>query len=516
LKHELHRQRRGLEIRQLGRDEMGPWGKRRTLRGIEAIRGFIVCDTAATEVQIIINGLPMHRQDVRGPFPVDRQDEGVFGKYVFNIWLDFSIFSHGLHRLEVRVVGEAGEMESAHEDVVIASAVLESAYPHSDGLIAPCRDDPRPLEEQVRMRPNQVHQARREIFPKGVRNILVARTDQLGDMVASIPAMRRLRQLLPDAHIVGLLTAANADFARTLDVFDEVITVDFPDDPIERRRLMPLEEQEVLRRRLATYAFDVAIDLAQADVSRDLLLLAGAKFTYGTGGGDWPWLSADFSFHSHDRWTGHDMTPHSAKVLGLIETFGALLKTSAPVIRRSDLTRERLVKYGITPADRFAVLHTGARIGFSHWPHYHHIAERLIRETDLKVVMITDDAVHAQKLPLFVATHDRFVHLCGKLPFDDFDALLSYATVMLGNDSGPKHLASLRGTKVVTIFSARINWAEWGQENIGVVISRKVPCAGCALLHDADECGKEFACVNDIEPNGVFDEMLKQIGDAHG
>jgi hypothetical protein len=62
----------------------------------------------------------------------------------------------------------------------------------------------------------------------------------------------------------------------------------------------------------------------------------------------------------------------------------------------------------------------------------------------------------------------------------------------------------LRGTPVVSIHCARIGWAEWAQEQTGFVISRRVPCAGCAIFHDDEECGKDFACVTDIGVDEVF------------
>ncbi len=508
----LPKPRNHLDLRGLGRRERTLWGTRRTLRGVEAVRGFVVCDRPVTDIVLLVNGLPIHRTTPGESHPVRGDPAGVFAKFIFNIWFDFGILLYGLHQFEVRAMDASGRIHSAHDDVVIAPPPPEALFPESDKLIVIDTADPRPLETQIRGRPNQVHPARRATFPNGIRNLLVMRPDQLGDLVASIPALQRLRALLPNTHIVGLLGVANAEFGRTLELFDEVIAVDFPDDRAERRRLMSLDEQEKLRLRLATYAFDVAIDLSQADVSRELLVLAGADFTFGTRGEDWPWLSGDSAFHTHDRWTGHDKTPHSIKVLALIESFGATLETQAPIIRRSGLLRDRLTAFGIAPGDRFALLHAGARIGFSRWPHYGYIAERLIRETDLKVILIADDGGLLGELPVSLAGQERFTYVGRRLPFDDFDALLSYATVMLGNDSGPKHLAALRGTKVVTLFSARINWTEWGQENVGVIISRKVPCAGCALLHDAEECGKGFACITDIQPDGVFDEMLKLVG----
>lgn len=511
--HELlHAHHQLIDVRRLGRREPSFWGVRRTLRGIEAIRGFCVSEKPIVELQIIVNGLTVHRGPVRGGYILKfEEDKARLKKYVFNVWLDFSSFANGLHEIELRLLDADDETRSFHDRVVIATPVPEADYPESDALVSPTPGDDRPIERQIRTRPSMVRPAKRALFPDGVHNVAVMRTDQLGDLVASIPALMRLRQLVPDANIVGLLTAANADLARTLGLFDEVIVVDFPDDRTERRRLMPLATQEELRARLAPYRFDIAIDLAQANVSRDLLRLAGAKFTFGTGGEDWPWLSGDVMFHTHDRWNAMDNTPHSSKVLAVVEALGALLKTSAPIIRRPDLSRSLLDAHGIGPDDRFVVLHAGARVEFSRWPHYPALAELLLDRTDLKIVMMTEEEGFRARLPPELTASDRFQLLDQRLSFDMFDAFISFATVVVGNDSGPKHLAALRGTNVVTLFTARINWSEWGQENVGSIVSRRVPCAGCAIFHDAEECGKEFACIADIAPGEVFDAVMAYV-----
>ena len=100
------------------------------------------------------------------------------------------------------------------------------------------------------------------------------------------------------------------------------------------------------------------------------------------------------------------------------------------------------------------------------------------------------------------------------------DALLSFADLFIGNDSGPKHLASLRGTPTLGIHCARVNWSEWAQEHGGLVISRRVPCAGCAIFHDAEDCGKDHACVTDIQVEEVLQAGLSLLGsesgEAHG
>jgi ADP-heptose:LPS heptosyltransferase len=506
-----------LVVRRIGRPEAGFWGRVQTLRGVEAVRGYAIAAVPIVEVQLFANGLRIHHERIT----IGRSlPEGVaavpLGKYIFNLWVDFSEFPEGLYDLEIQIVDAAEKTRSHRERVVIAPPPNEEDWPDSDFVIRPAVGDRRPLDVQIRDRPSMIRPARRSLFPDGIRNLLVMRMDQLGDVVASIPALVRLRDLVPEARLVGLLTPANADLAATLGLFDEIIVVNFPDDPEERRRVMPLADQEALRARLAPYAFDVAIDLAQSGASRALLHLTGAKFTHATTGGDYAPPSSQFLSTTHDRWTLHDCTPHASKVLALIETFGALLHSRAPVMRRTDLTRDHLTAYGVGGDQSFILIHTGARIRFSQWPHYGELVERLLSETDHHIVMINDDPGVSATMKPALLNDSRLRVIDGKLPFDDFDALLSFAALVVGNDSGPKHLASLRGTPVVTLFSARINWTEWGQENIGTIISRKVPCAGCAILHDTDECGRDFACVRDIRVNEVLAAVQAQLGGGAG
>lgn len=501
-----------ITIRWLGRRERTRWGLRSTVRGVDAIRGFCISATPLLELRATLNGLRFYRGTLQA-FPLkyeeyDRRKK----KFVFNIWYDFSHFTEGLYDLHLQFLDEHGGLRVHTERIAIEAPLAESQYPDSDRLVSVSDTDTRRLEEQINSRPSMVRPARRARFPTVPRKVLIERVDQLGDIIVSIPALRRLRELLPEARFVGLLSFANAELAKTLNLFDEIIAIDFREDEWERRRVMSLDKQEELRQRLAPYKFDVAIDLAEAQVSRPLLLLSGAPFLFGFKDDQSPWLSAYYEGWMVDPVNGRQAIPISVKTLGLIEWFGALLKNHAQIIKRDDLTRDRLAAYGLAAAeDRFAVLHTGARLKFSQWPHYGKLASLLLEKTDIKVVMMTDDPLMRSRLPRELSASDRFQLLDKRLPFDDLDALLSFCAVFVGNDSGPGHLASLRGANVVNLFLARQNWNEWGHENRGYIISRRVPCAGCNIYYDPEECGKGFACIANISPDEVFRTVMEFV-----
>ena len=497
-----------LEVRRFGTPEYGYWGVQRTFRGVQAIRGFCVSTKPVSGVKLLLNGLTAFSGPVSGGYELAHErDKTRIKKYVFNIWLDFSAFACGRYDAEILCLTTGGKVFSFSEKIVVAAPDPDGARARSAAFVPLQDSDPASLEQRIRTLPTMANPARRSLLPEPPHSILVMRTDQMGDMVSSTAAVRRLREIFPGARVVGLVTSANVDLARTLGLFEDVIVANFPDDEFERVRVMPLAEQEALRLQLASYHFDMAIDLAQASVSRELLLLSGAPFLYGVGGGDWPWLTAEFGLNTHDTINRLDVVPHSSKTLALIETLGTLFCNSFEIMRRTDLERDRLTELGLSPHDRFVVLHMGARLVFSRWPHFAQLAQEVLRRTGLKVVMITEDPHVRSTLPHELTESDRFVYFDKRLTFDHFDTLVSFAEVLVGNDSGPKHLAALRGTHVVTLFTARINWQEWGQEEVGTIMSRQVPCAGCAIFHDPEECGKDFCCIRDIRVKEVFTAM---------
>lgn len=511
----LHRNGESIHIRRLGRRERSYWGEQPTLRGVEAIRGHCISADPILEVQVLLNGQIIHRGEVRA-YPLKNELENFrLRKYIFNAWLDFSTFAPGRYHIELyfpdmnNTRDDHGGRRSHRDYVVIGEPLPEPMFEGGDAWTPPTDPlDPRSVEEQVNARPSTIHAARRSIFKTPLKNVLVLRTDQLGDMVVSIPALRRLRELLPDTNIVALVTGANADLLKTLNVVDEIIVIDFPDEKeIQRKRVMTPENQDALRERLAPYKFDMALDLAPAVESRPLLLLSGAPFLAGMRDKTWPYITAGFDLNTYDPVGRSDIMPASSKTLAFIESLGIMMNGAAKVVRRPDLTRDRLTKFGIGPDDRYAIVHTGARVIFSRWAHYNELTQRILDRSDCKVVMLSEDPTTRAGLPSSLIDNPRFQLLDERLAFDDFDALLSFCAAFVGNDSGPKHLASLRGSNVVSLHTARINWGEWGQEQTGSIISRQVPCAGCHIYHDAEECGKDYVCVTNISVDEVFGAM---------
>ena len=482
-----------------GRRVHSRWGDLKVMRGIEAIRGYRLAPPGLTEIRLVIDGKTARREPLR----IHPQGEdGSQVKYVFNLWHDFSDLPPGQYRIELGFHNASGRRVRRHQETVLVAPPRDAAeFLQSDALVegAPGAAS---IEDAVNSRPSMIRSVERRLLPEHIRTILVQRVDQLGDLVCSVPAIQQLRALFPEAKLVGLMTPANRALAESLGLFDEIVTIDFAESPIERRRVLSIEAQQDLHRTLAAYAFDLAIDLSQSDESRPLLLLSDAKFLYGFKDGQSPWLNAGLDFNGHDPINGHEITPPSRKMLLLVEGLRLMAQDQAQKLPHPG--RDGLADYGIGDGDSYAVIHAGARLAYTRWPHFDRLVAMLLAQTDLKILLFSDDVAVTQGVKAASAASDRLRVITGQIPFAHFDALLSHCALFVGNDSGPKHLAALRGAPVVSLHMARLNWSEWGQEVSGRIVSRRVPCAGCGIGLDGEDCGKDFACLRHIRPEEVF------------
>jgi ADP-heptose:LPS heptosyltransferase len=164
------------------------------------------------------------------------------------------------------------------------------------------------------------------------------------------------------------------------------------------------------------------------------------------------------------------------------------------------------------------VLHAGGRWDFSQWPHYPALVDLLLERTELTIVLLANDPGLLDRVSPAAAASARFLFLARRLEFDVLDALVSFASLFIGDDSGVKHLAALRGTKVIGIQNARNNWAEWGHENEGYIVTRRLPCAGCQIQHypESLDCGRDFVCITGIRPEEVMDAASGLLAEMPG
>jgi len=135
------------------------------------------------------------------------------------------------------------------------------------------------------------------------------------------------------------------------------------------------------------------------------------------------------------------------------------------------------------------------------------IEELLSRYPWHRVVMIgtAENRVTSQAILTRVPQRDRCLDLCGETNFEELLKVISGAEVVITNDNGPAHFATLTGTKVLALFSTDSPFV-YGPSGDAVVAYSFYQCSPCisAYNHKTSRCDNNL-CLQVLEPHKVVE-----------
>jgi ADP-heptose:LPS heptosyltransferase len=463
------------------------------LAGIVAIRGRVSALAQLTDVEVWLGEGPQARRVETALLYRMKAGLGPLKSYAFNVWIDSALLPTGRHWLSVRTNGKVPPAGLFVTVGHVSAGMLSS----SDSFVPSLGSKAICVDEAVLAAPARIRSSSRGLFATPIQSILVVRADQLGDVSSSLPALRRLRELYPDASLTALVQPGVRAVVEVSGLVDEVLTLSLSYAAETERRHLSRDEESRVTALLASRHFDLAIDLSPGDESRPLLLLSGATYLVGFNAERHSFLDFGVSIQSRDKSNRLNIVSHAAIVMALIETLGIAAKGDWAPVERANGRTGMIETLGLESRE-YIVIHAGARHAINCWPkeYFERLANRLLATTPYDVVLfgVGDDP--------WTAEIDR-LHRFDLVAPELFDAILSDARVVVGNDSGPKHLAAARGVPTVSIHVGRLNWNEWGQIGHGAIISKRVPCAGCGL-NDIELCGRDAACLSSISVEEVL------------
>lgn len=291
-------------------------------------------------------------------------------------------------------------------------------------------------------RPSDIRPAR------GERLLVLAYGHGLGDSVLALPFLRGLREARPAARFVLATTAPTAAWFADAGIVDAAIAL----SPGRLWRAW---------RALRAVRFDAVVDLRLDHTvqSAAFARLLGASRTVG------------FACPAR-RWFFTETVPadyrgahHVDNLRRLAAALGAAWRDAPPPI--SDAARARaaalLATAGIDPARPLAVLAPGGRDDLARldkrWPadRFGESGKRL-RAAGFAVA-VTGSAGE-RNLCARVAATSGGENLSGRTSCEELAAVLARARLLIGNNSGPVHLADALGVPTVS-FSGGVHLVHW-------------------------------------------------------
>lgn len=132
---------------------------------------------------------------------------------------------------------------------------------------------------------------------------------------------------------------------------------------------------------------------------------------------------------------------------------------------------------------------------------------------NVKVFLFGGSPLDQEICPGWEAKYLNVVSVIRKLNMQQELVLISQLNVMLSMDSAGMHLASLRGTPVVSIWGATHHYAGflgYGQ-SVENIVADDIECRPCSVYGNKPCFRKDYACLYNVQPQTVINNLLKFV-----
>jgi heptosyltransferase-2 len=361
------------------------------------------------------------------------------------------------------------------------------------------------------------------------RRILVRGTNWLGDAVMTTPALRRLREKFPAAHITLLTNSKLEDLWQQHPAINETISFAAGENFLS------------VAKKLRAGRFDLALVLPNSPRSALEVFFAGIPQRLGYAR-SWrnifltqavaPRVGAVkmrkrteseiqklVAQNPEFRIQNPETSESAHQIFEYLHLVAALGANGEPLAPRLVVTPEEIKavqkKFGLEKINQpIFGLNPGAEYGpAKRWPAEKFIAAATeIQQRSHCVWLIfggkNDSPITNQIESSISHRQSPILNLSGQTSLRELMALLKLCRVVLTNDTGPMHVAAALGTPVVVPFgstSPGLTGPGLSGDARNFLIKSAAPCAPCFLR----ECPIDFRCMNGISVERVVAAVLE-------
>ena len=334
-----------------------------------------------------------------------------------------------------------------------------------------------------------------------IKRVVVRGTNWVGDSIMTIPALRALRRILPDASITLAVRPGAKGIFSEVDFIDDVLVYD------RRNAFSVFGQVREWKRR----EFDLAVLFQNAFEAALIPFLAGVPVRLG------------YATESRQAMLTHPLplpdwrsTKHEVfYYLYLITALEQLLFRTSTVCdgdpdvslsisesRKSEAS-ELLRSHGVTEEKSVVAICPGSiNSRAKRWPAeaYAALADRLIEDRRNVVLIGSKDEIDVTNEVARRMRHQPVV-LTGKTTLDQITAVLGLVDLVVTNDTGPAHIAAALGCPTIVIFGPTNPLTTRPFSPKAEIIRHPPDCAPCMLR----DCPIDHRCMTAITVDEVFE-----------
>lgn len=331
------------------------------------------------------------------------------------------------------------------------------------------------------------------------KNILLVRTDRLGDVVLSLPLAEIIKRHYPDCRITFLLRDYTKQLAEGNLYIDEIITL-----PVKEGKV----EKKVIIEQLRSKNFDVGIVVYPTFDIAWILFRAGIKYRIGTGYRWYSFLFNEKIYEHRKKGDKHELeyNVNLLKRLGIEETIN---KGNVSFnIQIDHISEQKIEKFfeekGIDKTKPTIIIHPGSGGSAIDWPisHFKTLVNSLAQSLNVNLLLTGSEN---EKQLCESLMNDKTINTAGLFNLAELIALISESDILIANSTGPIHIAAALDKHVIGFYPFIKECApeRWGPyTNKAVIFTPELDCVDCTRK----KC-EELDCMSTISPDKVKDTV---------
>lgn len=297
-----------------------------------------------------------------------------------------------------------------------------------------------------------------------IKNILLVRTDRIGELLLTTPAMRAIRLSFTKAKIAIVVNPSSIEVVEASPYVDSIIKFD------SKGANSSFAEKAKFFKTIKRSKFDLAVIFNPSRFFNILTYLANIPVRVGYDR-KWGFL---LSHKMEDR--KYLCEKHEVEYnLDLVRLIGADCDDKLPYFPLNNSSEEKIKNLlrdnEIRPDDLLVAVHPATSNPDKRWPfdRFAEICDRLIKEFDAKIVLIGAKEEARISDEVKTVMKNSILDLTGLLSVKELGSVLSKSKFLISNDSGPVHIAAAVGTPTVVLFGeerpggSSARWGPYGE-----------------------------------------------------
>lgn len=333
-------------------------------------------------------------------------------------------------------------------------------------------------------------------------NLLIVRTDRIGDVILSLPLASEVKKKYPDCKITFLVREYTKSLVMGNRNIDEIMIL-----KMSGSKILIKDNIQKLRQR----NFDTALMVYPTFLLSMIIFLSRIRIRIGTG---YRWYSFLFNrkVYEHRKYAlKHELEYNLSLLSELgVQSTGGIGKVDFN-LSLNTATRDKIYlilnENSVNTNKKIIIIHPGSGGSAVDLPasKLKELIRLILKGTDCEIILTGSSEERSICSQLVV--DDRVKNLAGMFNLAELMEVIGISSIFISNSTGPLHIAAALNKYVIGFYPKVqvCSAGRWGPYcETGFVFVPEIDCHNCTV----EQCIK-LDCMSSINMNKVFEKIEK-------